>query len=141
MTRATTPDPINLAKLVAPLPELILPNGATVAMRPLSADGFERFRRVQQALRDAMAGRDIDDTEIEADIDACLALVLPDATREDLASFGLRTELKLTVLTAAAGRVDAVLHAVAQAVDTVEGNAGGATRSKRSPRSTTSARR
>ncbi len=138
------PAPLNLAALVAPLPNVVLPNGVEVAMKPLSADGYERFRRVQQALRDVQQGEPIDEGQTEADIDACLSLVLPTATAEDLASFGLRIELKLAVLTAASGRVDVVLREIEKvqasvAAETGRGKAGRATRPPRSPRSTTSA--
>jgi hypothetical protein len=144
-SRATTPKapaPLNLAALVAPLPEVILPNGRTVPMAHLSADGFERFRGIQQMMRAADAGEPVDDAHADAEIDACLALALPTATRDDLASFGLRVELKLAVLAAAAGRVDTVLHAVAQAQAAIAGNGAGTTptRPRRSSPNTTSAR-
>jgi hypothetical protein len=108
---STATAPLNLAALVAPLPPVILPNGTSHAL-VFTADAAERYKGIRRLIAAVERGDTVDDLAAEDDIDECLAVMIPTATNEDLASFGARVEVKLTVLAAAAGRLDAVMHAL-----------------------------
>jgi hypothetical protein len=127
--------PLNLAALVAPLPPVILPNGTSHQMM-FTAQAAELYKQIRHHVAAHLRGEAIDDLEAEAAIDACLAHVLPSATPDDLASLGVRVEWKVTILAAASGRVDEVLHALAAAT---AGNASGGEATPDSPPVTTSA--
>lgn len=114
----TRPKSLNLASLVPPLPPVTLPNGKEVQIVHLSAKGYEMYREMQTMILDLQAGFEIDETHHINLIDNLLALVLPDATPDDLASLGARVELKMAPILVAAGRVDEVLEAL-------EANSGG----------------
>lgn len=128
MPRATTPSapattPLNLAALVKPLPPVILPDGSE---HPLvyTAHAAEAYKRVRVFVDLLRRGEEIPQLEASDAIDECLTLVLPSATPDHLASFGERTELKLAVIAAAAGRVDAVLQTLYAAQGNAEPGAG-----------------
>lgn len=112
-TKATTlpTAPLNLAALVAPLPPVILPNGAEhkLVYTAAVAEVYKRIRRMQA---EAERGDPVDDELAEDLIDQCIALAMPSASPDDLASLGVRIEVKLTILAAAAGAVDEVMHAL-----------------------------
>lgn len=111
-TMAPTPTaPLNLAALVAPLPPVILPNGTSHAL-VYTAECAERYKAIRRLIAQVERGESIDDLAAEDDIDACLAVMLPTATKDDLASLREQVDVKLTVLAAAAGRLDAVMHAL-----------------------------
>lgn len=110
--------PLNLAELVPALPPVILPNHKEVKMSPLTARGYELFLSVQRALR---GEEGMDESFVEM-VDELLAIVLPTASRDDLASFGVRHDLKLGVILAAAGAVDDALTAMKQETAGSEGN-------------------
>ena len=110
--------PLNLAELVPELPPVILPNKKEVSMSPLTARGYELFLAVQRAMR---GEEDIGMAFVEK-VDELLAIVLPTATPDDLASFGVRHDLKLGVILAAAGAVDEALGAIKNETASSEGN-------------------
>jgi hypothetical protein len=110
--------PLNLAELVPALPAVTLPNGIEVQMAPLTARGYELFLAIQRA----MGGEgDIDFAFVEK-LDEVLAIVLPTATPDDLASLGVRHDLKLAVILSAAGAVDSALDAIKNETAGSEGN-------------------
>ena len=114
MPRATTPSstaPLNLAALVKPLPPVILPDGSEHPML-FSAAAAEAYKHVRQYVDALRRGEPFNELDAEDAIDTCLQLVVPSATPDHLASFGARTELKLAVLAAAAGRLDSVMAAL-----------------------------
>jgi hypothetical protein len=106
---------MNLASLLPALPPVIIPNGTTHQIMPLTARGYELFKEVRQYQAAANNGELVDDSAYLDIVDELLALVLPTATPDDLASFGFRIEIKLGPILAAAGRVDDVLNAIAEA--------------------------
>lgn len=110
--------PLNLAELVPALPPVILPNRKEVEMSPLTARGYELFLAVQRGIR----GEEDMGMEFVAKVDELLAIVLPTATKDDLASFGVRHDLKLGVILAAAGAVDDALEAIKNETAGSEGN-------------------
>lgn len=112
---------LNLASLVPPLPLVTLPNGKEVQLRHLSAKGYELYREMQSLITDVQQERPVDEQLFTVVIDELLALVLPDATPDDLASLGDRYELKMAPILAAAGRVDEVLASFS-AKEEAEGN-------------------
>lgn len=117
------PKSLNLASLVPPLPPVTLPNGKEVQIAHLSAKGYEMYREMQTMILDLQAGRDINEDAYITLIDNLLAIVLPDASPDDLASIGARVELKMAPILAAAGRVDEVLEALESAAGALKGNA------------------
>lgn len=128
--------PLNLAALVPELPAVILPNGKEVQMVPFTAEAYEKFRLVQQLTRELMQGETIDEEEYFDLIDSVVKAVLPSATPDDIASLGARVELKMSVITAASGKVDEVLQALDDVRPKSEGNEEAL---PRSTQSTTSA--
>lgn len=114
--------PLNLAALVPELPAVILPNGKEVQMVPFTAEAYEKFRFVQQLTRELIAGDEVDEEEYYDLIDMVVKAVLPSATPDDLASLGARVELKMSIITAASGKVDEVLKALDDARPKSEGN-------------------
>lgn len=109
--------PLNLAVLVKPLPPVILPNGTEHALN-FTAHAAQLYRGIRQRMAELMDGQPIDELLTEDEVDACLKEVMASATPDDLASLGTRIEYKLTILAAAAGRLDEVmqaLHAVGNA--------------------------
>ena len=110
LTRKTTA-PLNLAAMVGALPAIILPNGSAHAP-VFTAHAKTQYMAILHLIESLKRGETIDELETSELIDACLASVLPSATPDDLASLGMRTEHKLTVLAAAAGRLDEVLLAL-----------------------------
>jgi hypothetical protein len=127
---------INLALMVPALPVVGLPNGKEVQLVALTAEGYELYREIQAIIReeqDAIEAGEEPATDVAGFhdmLDRCLAIVLPTATRDDLASLGVRVQVKLAPLMAAAGQVDTVLEALA-ALDP-EGNGRTARNSPRS---------
>lgn len=115
------PTPLNLAALVPTLPPVILPNGKEVQLKALTAEGYELYRQMRLMTQQVQHGEAVDEEAYIATIDRLLAAVLPDADADDLASFGVRYELKMAPILAAAGRVDEVLTALSSAGNT-EGN-------------------
>lgn len=110
--------PLNLAELVPPLPQVTLPNGKEYQIAPLTARGYELFLAVQRA----MHGEEDIGFEFVAKVDELLAIVIPAATPDDLASFGVRHDLKLAVIMTASGAVDNVLEAIKDETVSSEGN-------------------
>jgi len=106
---------MNLASLMPALPPVIIPNGSTHQMVPLTARGYELFKELRQYQDASNNGERVDELAYLDVVDELLALVLPTASPDDLASFGFRMELKLGPILAAAGRVDDVLNAIAEA--------------------------
>ncbi|MES2524035.1 MAG: hypothetical protein V4617_15115 [Gemmatimonadota bacterium] len=106
--------PLNLAALVAPLPPVILPNESEHAL-VFTAHAAQLFRTIRHLIDAVNRGETINDLDAEDTVDECLVHVLPTATPDDLASLGTRLELKLSILTAASGQVDAVMHALEEA--------------------------
>lgn len=76
---------------------------------------------MQSLITDVQQERPVDEQLFTVVIDELLALVLPDATPDDLASLGDRYELKMAPILAAAGRVDEVLASFS-AKEEAEGN-------------------
>jgi hypothetical protein len=111
---------LNLAALVPTLPSVIIPNGKELQLRPLTAEGYELYRQMRQLTAQVQNGGEVDEDAYVNVIDRLLGVVLPDATDDDLASFGVRYELKMAPILAAAGRVDEVVSALASAAP--EGN-------------------
>lgn len=109
--------PLNLAALVPALPAVVLPNGVERQLHPLSAQAYEMYRQLSSMTTQFQAGESVNEDDYMDLIDAILARVLPDATPDDLASFGVRVELKMAPILAAAGRVDEVVRAM-QALET-----------------------
>lgn len=108
---APSASPINLADFLKPLPPVILPDGSTHQL-VWTAQAAEQFKRIR-LLRDALATGEASpqlNAESEAAIDACLAAVLPSASAEQLLSFGLRYDVKMSVLIAASGNADRALE-------------------------------
>lgn len=120
--------PLNLAALVAPLPPIVLPNG-TEHQCVFTAHAATQYKEIRRMLAALHANEAIDEIEAENLIDECVQLVLPTASADDLASLGMRVELKLTILAAASGRVDEVMHALHAA------SAGNAPEAEAAPRS------
>lgn len=118
------PAPLNLAALVPTLPTVILPNGKEVQLKALTAEGYELYRQMRILTQQVQHGEAVDEEAYIATIDRLLAAVLPDADADDLASFGVRYELKMAPILAAAGRVDEVLTALSSAAGEAEGNGG-----------------
>lgn len=114
--------PLNLAALVPELPAVILPNGKEVQMVPFTAEAYEKFRLVQNMTRALMDGENISEMDYYDLLDELVKLVLPAATPDDLASLGARMELKMSIVTAASGKVDEVLEALSAATGKPEGN-------------------
>lgn len=103
---------INLAAIVPDMPDVVMPNGKTTRMAPFTAQAYEQYRYVQLLTRRQMEGEEIDNDEYQDCVDDILRAVLPEATRDDLAAFGMRLDLKLMVLMAAAGNVEDTLRAI-----------------------------
>lgn len=116
------PAPLNLAALVPTLPSVILPNQKEVQLHALTAEGYELYRQMRGLTQQVQNGEDVDEDAYMGVIDRLLALVLPDATPDDLASFGVRFELKMAPILAAAGRVDEVIATLNAAEKASEGN-------------------
>jgi hypothetical protein len=105
--------PLKLADLVPALPMVELLNGKEIQLVPLTARGYELFLSIQEAMRGVEMGLDTDDAvDMVKKIDEVLGIVLPTATPDDLASFGVRTDIKLGVIMSAAGAVDEVLSSL-----------------------------
>jgi hypothetical protein len=103
---------INLAAIVPDLPDVVMPNGKTTRMVPFTAQAYEQYRYVQLLTRRQMEGEEIDNDEYQDCVDDILRVVLPDASRDDLAAFGTRLDLKLMVLMAASGSVEETLKSI-----------------------------
>jgi hypothetical protein len=116
------PAPLNLAALAPALPPVILPNGREVAVRPMTARAYELYRELTGYTAAFQRGEDVDEGAYLDLVDECLALVLPDATPDDLASLGVRIEFKMAPILMAAGRVDEVMRAMAAQDAGTEGN-------------------
>lgn len=115
---------LNLAAIVPDLPDVVLPNGKTTRMVSFTAHSYEQYRYIQLLTRRQMEGEEIDNEEYMDCVDDVLQAVLPDATRDDLAAFGARLDLKLMVLMAAAGSVEETINAINELQRTVsEGKA------------------
>lgn len=111
--------PLRLADLVPALPMVELLNGKEIQLAPLTARGYELFLSIQETMRGAEMGLDTDDAlDMVKKIDEVLGSVLPTATPDDLASFGVRTDMKLSVIMSAAGAVDEVLASLGQETNT-----------------------
>jgi hypothetical protein len=105
------------------MPDIILPNGRTVLCGHMTAQSYEQFRTIQQMWKDSTDGMEIDHEKFLDLVDAVLKSVLPLATPDDLASFGARIDMKMAVITAAAGGADDVVAALeAQSKPVTEGN-------------------
>lgn len=113
------PAPLNLAALAPALPSVILPNGREIAVRPMTARAYELYREMSGYTAAFQKGEDVDETLYLDLVDECLALVMPDATPDDLASLGVRVEFKMAPILMAAGRVDEVMRAMAEQEETV----------------------
>jgi len=113
------PAPLNLAALAPALPSVILPNGREIAVRPMTARAYELYREMSGYTAAFQKGEDVDETLYLDLVDECLALVMPDATPDDLASLGVRVEFKMAPILMAAGRVDEVMRAMAAQEETV----------------------
>lgn len=122
MTRPLRRAPLNLAALVPELPAVILPNGKEVQMVPFTAEAYEKFRFIQQMTKLIMDGEAVDEEEYYDLLDSVVQLVLPSASADDLASLGARMELKMSIVTAASGKVDEVLKALNDVTQKSEGN-------------------
>lgn len=127
--------PLNLAALVAPLPPVVLPDGSEHQL-VYTAKVAERYKPIRHLIAAVMRGEEIDELSAEDDIDECIALTIPTASPDQLASLGARVGVKLSILAAASGRVDEVMHVLHAAS---AGNAPEAEAAPRSSLDTTSA--
>lgn len=119
---ATRRGPLNLAELVPELPEVVLPSKNVVQVVPFTAASYEKYRLLQKMTVAGMQQTASFDEDKYLDLlNEVLCLVIPSATPDDLASFGDRVELKLSVLAIAAGRVDEVVQALEAATGRSEG--------------------
>lgn len=134
--------PLNLAAMIPALPEVILPNGKTVQLAPLTAESYKKFVQIQNEMRDAMedGASTVDEGIFSSTVDDIFAAVLPGATPDDLASVGVRLEIKLSVIFAAAGAVDATLQRLEEVTPVPEGKAKAPPRSRRETKSVAPAR-
>ena len=111
-----TPSPLNLAALVPSLPPVKFPTGHVVPMVPFTARAYELWRGI---MRDINAASDdsasVNEDDFSSRVDELVALVVPEATPDDLASLGARLEPKLAVVSAAAGAADEVVAALLEA--------------------------
>jgi hypothetical protein len=114
---------LNLALLMPALPPVILPSGTTHQIMPLTARGYEMFKTLREMQRQYEQTNVLDEAVYLQVIDDLLALVLPTATPDDLASLGFRVEVKLAPILAAAGRVDDVLLALEESESAPNGEA------------------
>lgn len=131
------PKTLNLALLVPQLPMVRFPSGVEHQLMPLTAESYELWLEVQQLVRSSEENEPIDVSYFHALLDLLLAKVLPTASKDDLASLGTRTEVKLAPCMAAAGQIDSVMAAL----DALEGNVSAGQNTSRSGPRTTSERR
>jgi hypothetical protein len=85
----------------------------------MTARAYELYREMSGYTAAFQKGEDVDETLYLDLVDECLALVMPDATPDDLASLGVRVEFKMAPILMAAGRVDEVMRAMAAQEETV----------------------
>lgn len=128
---------LNLAIMMQPLPPAKLPNGKEIPMVHFTAEAYDLWNEVQDAISDEQAGRPVDVPAFRGNLDRLLALCLPEATPDDLATFGARTEAKLAVAMACAGKLDQVIASLQE----LEGNATAGQSTPHSDPGTTSAPR
>jgi hypothetical protein len=114
---------INLADMLAPLPPVRFPTGAECAVRPFTAEAYELYRALRGRMEKAVQGEGINEDEMQEMLSRLLALVVPDATPDDLASLGERFDAKLVPVMLAAGRVEEVMAAMHDVNAVPEGNA------------------
>lgn len=111
---------MNLAAMVPTLPMVRLLNGHEVQLMPFTAEGYELWSELRALVVDSENGEEVDSLYVEALADRLLQMVLPDATKDELAAFGSRLEAKMAPILGAAGQIDTVMAAL-DALD--EGNA------------------